>query len=73
MAERKAVTRGTAKRHDRAAKRPLRKIRAVLDGPCGKRLAPFLPEIVRVMERCGELDLTPEVREKLLRVSAATT
>jgi len=48
---------------------PLRKIWAVLDGSCGKRLAPFLSEIVRVMERCGELDLTPEVREKLLRVA----
>jgi hypothetical protein len=51
---------------------PLRKIWATLDAPSGKRLAPFLPEIVEVMERCGELRLSPEIRAKLLRVSAAT-
>ncbi len=51
----------------------LKKIWATLDGPCGKRLAPFLPMIVEAMERAGELELDPEVRSKLLRVSAATT
>jgi hypothetical protein len=51
---------------------PLRKIWATLDGIAGKRLAPFLPEMVAVMEREGELDLSPEVREKLLRISAAS-
>lgn len=33
----------------------LRRIWAVLDGPAGKRLAPFMVEIVPVLERCGEL------------------
>jgi hypothetical protein len=51
---------------------PLRKIWATMDGIAGKRLAPFLPEMVAVMEREGELHLSPEVREKLLRISAAT-
>lgn len=51
---------------------PLRLIWATLNGPSGKRLAPFLPEIVEVLERFGELTLHPEVRAKLLRVSAAT-
>lgn len=51
---------------------PLRRIWAALDGPCGKRLAPFLGEAVEAMERCGELELTPEVRAKLLSISAAT-
>jgi len=50
----------------------LRKVWATLDGPSGKRLAPFLGEIVPAMERFGELALTPEVRAKLLRISAAT-
>jgi len=45
---------------------------ATLDGPTGKRLAPFLPEIVEAMERAGELELTLELRRKLLRISAAT-
>jgi len=52
--------------------RPLRKIWATLDGPTGKRLAPFLPEMVQAMERHGELRCSPQVRAKLLRISAAT-
>jgi hypothetical protein len=51
---------------------PLRKIWATLDGPAGKRLAPFLPEVVEAMSRHGELELTPEVKTKLLSISAAT-
>ncbi len=39
---------------------------------CGKRLAPFLPELVPALEREGELCLTPAVRELLLRISAST-
>lgn len=39
---------------------------------CGKRLQPFLPELVEVLERHGELRLSPDVREKLLQISAAT-
>ena len=38
--------------------------------PAGKRLAPFMAEIVSALERCGELELTPEVRDKLLRIAA---
>lgn len=45
---------------------------ATLNGPAGKRLAPFLPEIVQVLERCGELQVEPQVRDKLLGISAAT-
>lgn len=51
---------------------PLRRIWALLGAPCGKRLAPFLPEIVEVLERHGELEVHPVVRAKLVRVSAAT-
>lgn len=51
---------------------PLRKIWAVLDAPTGKRLAPFLEEIVTVLHRAGELDLDPVVRAKLVSMSAAT-
>ena len=45
---------------------------ASLNGPAGKRLAPFMEEIVQVLERCGELQVPPQVRAKLLAVSAAT-
>ena len=50
----------------------LRKIWATLDGLCGKRLAAALPEMVVVMERCGELMVSASVRGKLLTISAAT-
>jgi len=51
---------------------PLRMIWATLNGPTGKRLAPFMREIVEVLERTGELSLTDECRAKLQRISAAT-
>ena len=38
----------------------------------GKRLAPYMEEITRVLERCGELELDPVTRQNLLSVSAAT-
>lgn len=50
----------------------LRKVWAVLDAPAGKRLAPFLPEIVDRLVACGELDISPETRYRLVRMSAAT-
>jgi len=50
----------------------LRRIWAVLDGPAGKRLAPFMAEIVPALERYGELEVSVEVRSKLLAMSSAT-
>lgn len=47
----------------------LRKVWATLDGPSGKRLAPFLPEIVQAMERARELQIDGELRAKLLSMS----
>ncbi|MGA9531293.1 MAG: transposase family protein [Anaerolineales bacterium] len=39
---------------------------------CGKRLQPFLPELVEVLERHGELRIAADTREKLLQMSPAT-
>ena len=39
---------------------------------CAKRFVPFLPELVAALERHGHICLTPEVRKKLLNISAAT-
>jgi hypothetical protein len=39
---------------------------------CGKRLHPFLPELVEALERHGELHLAPEVKSKLLQMSRST-
>jgi hypothetical protein len=42
------------------------------DRVCSKRLAPFLPELIPVLERHDELKLSAEVRSKLLQISPAT-
>jgi hypothetical protein len=39
---------------------------------CAKRLVPFLPELVPVLERHGHLTLTDAVRDQLLALSPAT-
>lgn len=39
---------------------------------CSKRLVPFLPQLVEVMERHGYLSLTEVTRERLLMISPAT-
>ena len=67
-----------ARRRDRGriygpeTREPLRRCWAVAGGICGKRLAPFLPELVAALERHHEIELSGEQREKLLAVSAAT-
>lgn len=53
-------------------KAALKRIWVILDAPAGKRLAPFLPDILTRLEQCGEIHLTPDTRAKLLRISAAT-
>ena len=42
------------------------------DSICSKRLAPFLAELIEVLEKYGEIKLTREVKEKLFTISAAT-
>jgi hypothetical protein len=44
----------------------------MMDYLCGKRLQPALAEWIPALERHGELRFEPEVRAKLLRISAAT-
>ena len=50
----------------------LKSIWETADRICSKRLAPFLPELVAVLEREDELRVSPEVRAQLLRLSAAS-
>ena len=42
------------------------------DHLCGKRLKPFLTELVEVLERHGELTVPPGVARQLGEISAAT-
>ena len=50
----------------------LRLVWAVMDAPAGKRMAPFLPEIVDRLRACGELRISDEIRDLLVSMSAAT-
>jgi hypothetical protein len=44
----------------------------IMDCICGKRLVAIIPEVLPRLERCGELKLRPETKQKLLTFSAAT-
>jgi len=39
---------------------------------CSKRLHPYLPEGIKVLERCGEIELSPETKELLLHISRSS-
>ena len=45
---------------------------AVMDAPAGKRMAPFMGEMVARLRACGEFDLTEEAAAKLSTMSGAT-
>jgi hypothetical protein len=81
---RKAAIRLLSKPLKPAAHRPGRpsKYRAVLetlqmiweasDRLCSKRLQPFLPELIRILRRQGELQIDAAAEAKLIQLSAAT-
>jgi len=50
----------------------LKKVWVICNGICGKRLAPYLEEIVSVLERWGELALDEETKRKLIGISPST-
>ena len=50
----------------------LRKVWAVMDCAAGKRIAPFMTEIVGRLRACGELDISDETAALLCAMSAAT-
>ena len=39
---------------------------------CSKRLQPFLPEAIRILERCQEIELSKGTKELLLKISSAS-
>lgn len=69
---RKKAFRKKTKYYDEEVKKPLIKIWYIMDCICGKRLAPVIGAIIRKLERFKEITLDEKVREKLLRISAAT-
>src|SRR5215831_17255560 len=58
--------------YDEAVREALIVVWEASDRICGKRLRPLMPILVEAMERHGHLQLVPEVRARLLAMSAAT-
>jgi hypothetical protein len=67
-----AISRPRAPRYGPAVQAALRVAWEAANGICGKRLVPFLPELVPALERHGHLQLTDAVRMQLLALSPAT-
>ena len=63
---------GRPPKYDLPAQQALVRIWAIMNFAAGKRLAPFMEELVQALERHGELHVQPKVREQLLEMSAAT-
>jgi len=68
----KKIKRKKKKIYDQDVLAALKKIWKISDYICSKRLAPYLSEVIPVLERWGEIKLSSKVREKLFKISAAT-
>ena len=66
------IKRKKKKIYDEGVLVALKEIWKIGDYICSKRLAPYLSEIIPVLEKWGEIKLDTKVREKLLTISAAT-
>jgi len=70
--KRKSKRRKSKRKYDQKVLLALKRIWIICDLLCGKRLAPFLAEIVPILERFGELKLDDKTRKKLFEISPAT-
>ncbi|NSW80543.1 MAG: transposase, partial [Chthonomonadetes bacterium] len=70
------VTKKTKRRrrrvYDERVKQALLLLWQMLGYPCGKRLAPVLPELIEALKRHGEWQVDAHTESKLLRISAST-
>lgn len=58
--------------YNEAVVQQLVKLWELLNYSCGKRLVAIMPELLAKLEQFGELRLTANTKEKLLRISATT-
>src|SRR4051795_3160115 len=72
QATRRSAPRPERRLYDEAVHEALIVIWEASDRVCGKRLKALAPILVEAMERHGHLQLAPEVRTRLLAMSAAT-
>jgi len=66
------IKRKKTKIYDQEVLTALKELWEIFDYICSKRLAPFLKEIIPVLEKWEEIKLDVKVREKLFKISAAT-
>ena len=64
--------RRSVQQYDEQLRQALMSVWCAANQICSKRLVPFLPELVSVMEARGHLRLPADVRARLLSISAAT-
>ena len=60
------------KTYDSGVQKALQSIWELANRPCGKRLVPFLPDLVAALERHGELCWPDTLKAKVLALSPAT-
>jgi hypothetical protein len=58
--------------YDKPVEAILKRLWAISNGLCGKRLVVFIRDTIPILERFGELCLDTQVRSKLLNMSSAT-
>jgi len=68
----KTIKRPRSRFYGRAVQEALKIAWCAANCIASKRLAPFLEELVPILERHGHLDFTDEVRQQLIRISPAT-
>lgn len=68
----KVIIRTNKRKYDESLKAALLTIWYASNQICSKRLVPFIPELLIVLERFGHIALPLEIRSKLLQVSPAT-
>ncbi len=64
--------RGRPRLYGREATVALKVVWEASDCLCSKRLQPFLPELVGILKRCGELTMTGEIEAQLCQMSPST-
>ena len=72
VADKRKNKRKKKKIYDQEVLTALKEIWKIADYICSKRLAPYLSEVIPVLEKWGEIKLDAKVREKLWKISAAT-
>lgn len=69
---RKVPRRGRPRKYGPEVLEPLHQVWEIGDRMCGKLLKAAMPDLLAALERHGELNLTDELGEQLLRMSAST-